>query len=378
MRHGEQPENRARTAEVDALRGFALLGICVVNVPFLAGVDVFVPPAYVGDRIASSLVELLFQGKYFVLFSFLFGWGFAIQLASAERKKRDFRKAYLWRLAGLLVFGVAHALLVFVGDILVLYSILGLALLPLRNATPRRLMQIATILIGLSIVSLACLGIILSNPLPITGGESGYLGTFTDAVRERVAQWPYGFGFVLLFNGPSALAAFCAGLAAAKTKFFERGARSYAALRRNWLPVLLAGLALNTGYALATDGILGNGVLALAGFAGLAIGGPCLASIYLMAVVELVRRGAFGGVSALGRMSLTAYIAEGILAGLIFNGYGLAYFGQVGALACLGIAVGIYAAIHVFSTVWINWQKHGPLEMALRQISQGGTVDQGT
>ena len=376
MRTLQQANQRVRTAEVDALRGAALLGICIVNVPFLAGVDMFLPPATVDDRIATSLVELLFQGKFFILFSFLFGWGFAIQLAAAERTKRDFRRAHLRRLAGLLAIGVAHALLVFIGDILVLYAILGLALLPMRSSSPRRLMQVAACLIGLSIVSLACLGIILSEPLPNTDDVSGYMGTFSDTVRQRMAEWPYAFGFMLLFNGSSALAAFCAGLAAAKTGFFELGAWSYTALKGNWIAILLAGLVLNTCYMLALDGVLGDGLLALFGFAGLAIGGPCLSSIYLIAVVELVRRGWINGVVAPGRMSLTAYVGEGVLAGLIFNGYGLGYFGEVGPLDCLVIALGIYIAIHLFSVAWLSWQRHGPLEVILRYVTKGGSANQ--
>lgn len=364
--------SRVRTVEVDVLRGAALLGICVVNVPFLAGLDVLLPPQRPADRAAAIVVELLFQGKFFVLFSFLFGWGFAIQLASAERAKRYFRSEYLRRLFGLLVFGVAHALLVFIGDILVLYSILGLALLPLRNASPRGLMRVAGGLVGLAAIALAGLGVILSEPLPLSDSVPGYLGTFSDAVRQRFVEWPYGFGFVLLFNGPMALAAFCAGLAAAKVDFFERDAPSYQAFKAKLPLLLVAGLAFNTSYMLALEGALGDGLIALLAFSGLAIGGPCLASVYLIAVVELVRRGVLGGsTAAAGRMSLTAYVAEGALAGLIFNGYGLGFYGQVGALVCLGLAIAIYALVHGLCAVWLTSLKHGPLESLLRLVTRG-------
>lgn len=371
MRRHHPPATRSRMVEVDALRGAALLGICVVNVPFLAGVDTFSPAEALGDRVAGRIVELLFQGKFFILFSFLFGWGFAIQLASAEKKLRNIHRMYLRRLAGLFVFGVAHALLVFTGDILVLYSILGIVLLSLRTATPRRLLQIAVLLIGVAFFSLCFLGIVLSELAEVSYDPSGYLGTFADAARQRLVEWPYAFGFVFLFNGASAFAAFCAGLAAAKVGFFQRGASSYTALKRSWLPMLSLGLVLNAGYMLSVEGVLGEGLFALFAFAGLAVGGPCLACLYLVGVVELVRGGGLTSAIAPGRMSLTAYIAEGVLAGLIFNGYGLGYYGRAGALACLLTAVGIYTAVHLLSVAWLKWQNHGPLEAGLRLVTHG-------
>ena len=76
----------ARAGEVDAIRGLALLGICVVNVPFLAQpLDRMLERPVGADLVAQIAVEWLFQGKFFVLFSFLFGWGFAIQMAAAAR-----------------------------------------------------------------------------------------------------------------------------------------------------------------------------------------------------------------------------------------------------------------------------------------------------
>lgn len=358
-----------RRHEVDTLRGAALFGICIVNVPFLAGLDILTPATVPADKLADFAIALLFQGKFFVLFSFLFGWGFAIQLASAERANRDFRKPYLRRMLGLFLFGVLHALFVFIGDILVLYSILGLALLPMRRLSPARLLRIAVGLLALAFFALAALGVILSEPYLPTEYETGYLGSFADAFVQRWYEWPYGLGFILLFNGPLALASFCVGLAAAKTNFFDDGAESYAALKKHGLLLLVIGLALNTCYALASTDRLGDGIPALMAFAGLAVGGPCLASVYLIAIVELSRRGVLAGSRAAGRMSLTAYIAEGVLAGLLFNGYGLAYYGQIGPLGCVGVAMAIYIIVHLLCSTWLRWQRGGPLERLLRWMT---------
>ena len=359
-----------RRAEIDALRGAALLGICLVNVPFLAGIDPLVPPEAPLDRLAAFAVALLFQGKFFVLFSFLFGWGFGSQQRSARGGERAggrvFGAAYAGRLAALATIGIAHALLVFVGDILVLYALLGTALWAARDATVRRLSAAAAALVVVAFVVLAALGIVLEEAAVAPVLEPGYLGSFADAFRQRLAEWPLAFGFVLSFNGPIALAAFCAGLAAARRDLFAPDSRDYAALRRRWPVLLVAGLALNLAYAGATFGLLGDGILALLGFAALALGGPCLAGVYLIGVVELVRRGrAAVSLAVVGRLSLSAYVAEGALAGLLFNGYGLGLHGRLGDAACVGVAVLVYALVHALCGLWWRSFGRGPLERLL-------------
>ena len=358
-----------RREEADVLRGVALLGICVVNVPFLAGIDPLVPPEARIDRVAAFIVAALFQGKFFVLFSFLFGWGFGVGRASARATDRTFGVAWARRLGALCAIGVAHALLVFTGDILVLYALLGTLLWPLRDATPRRLLRSAATALALSALALAGLGLSLDGSSFELGTGGGYLGSFADTVRARVHEWPSAFGFVLAFNGPVAFAAFCTGLAAFRCGFLEPGAASHRALGRRWPWLLGIGLVLNLAYAAAALGLLGEGIGALLAFASLAIGGPCLASVYLLAVVELVRRGGVhGSFASAGRLSLSAYVAEGVVAGLLFNGYGLGGYGRVGDAACLGIAVSIHVGVHMACAGWWTRFGRGPLERVLRAV----------
>jgi uncharacterized protein len=367
----------ARIKEVDTVRGLALFGICVVNVPFLAQpLDVMLARPTGLDLLAQVVVEWLFQGKFFLLFSFLFGWGLAIQIASAKRSEVSAGSRFLKRLAALAAIGIAHAALVFFGDILLLYAILGVALLLLRDACPRTLMMIAGGSLVIACGALLLLAVSLpdpSSPLPASMSQSGYRGSFVDSVKQRVSDWPFAFGFIALFNGPMAFAAFCAGLAAAKVGFFEAGNAIFAALRHR-LPLLLgAGLALSMLYALSVGGALGTGLAAVLAFASLAVSGPVLGCAYLVIAVELARKGYFQSATvAAGRMSLTAYVLEGVLAGFIFNGYGLGLYGSVGAAACLIIAVLIYAATHLFAALWLRRHDNGPLETLLRTITRLG------
>ena len=131
----------ARLQQVDALRGFALFGILVVNIGVFAspyyGSGV-VDPAFGRplDLAASWVFGLLFETKFYLLFSFLFGYSFTLQMAAAERGQAAFLPRFLRRLAGLAALGAAHAVLFYHGDILLTYAILGLLLLCCRNLSP--------------------------------------------------------------------------------------------------------------------------------------------------------------------------------------------------------------------------------------------------
>ena len=197
-------------------------------------------------------------------------------------------------------------------DVLRGAALLGAVLWLVRDVPASRLFGAAGLLVGAAFPILAALGILLGESVAALGDGNGHLGTFTDATRRRLHEWPFAFGFVLAFNGPVALAAFCAGLGAARRGFFEPGADGYAALRRRW-PVLL-------------------------------------------------------GVG----LSLSAYVAEGVVAGLVFEGHGLGLHGRVGDAACLGIALAIYALVHALADLWWRALGQGPLGRLLRAAARAG------
>lgn len=369
----------SRASDVDAVRALALLGICVVNVPFLAQpMETIVVRQPGFDGVAQFVVEWLFQGKFFVLFSFLFGWGFAVQMASAARAGEQGHKRFLRRLLALALIGIAHGLLVFFGDILFLYALLGLPLLLVHRFKPNELIGIAVASIAAGAVALFGLAISLpagmSAPVAVNI-DPGYRGGFLDGALQRARDWPLAFSFIALFNGPIAFAAFCAGLAAAKAGFLERDSLVYFNVRRRVPALLLISLPLNWLYAMSVSGDLGGGLFAALAFSSLAIAGPCLGAVYLIGVIELARRGWLQtSTTAAGRMSLTIYVLEGVLAGIVFNGYGLGLYGKIGAMGCLCVAFVIFAATHMFASFWLNRFKHGPLEWVLQRVTKGGNA----
>lgn len=361
-----------RRLEADALRGFALLGIGVVNLPIMAGVDALQSEPDWLARAANFVVAFFFQGKSFVLFSFLFGWGFAQQMASAERRGIRFGGEFARRLLGLLAIGVAHAVLVFPGDVLVLYALLGALLFAMRRVPTAGLLLVAAAMVPLASVALGLLGLVVSDA-SIADGQAGVAGaTWLELVRGNWATWPAGFGFTLLYNGPLALACFLAGLAAARARLLEAGSAAWEGLRRKVPALLVAGAVVNLFYALGSLGYLGDGPLALVAFMSLAIGGPLLGAVYLWAVVELWRRSWVPHlVASVGRMSLTAYIGQGVLAGLLLYGYGWGRYGLWDGAICLLAAYLIYEVCVAFAGLWLRWRDRGPMEVVLRWMTRG-------
>ncbi len=139
-----------RVAEIDILRGFALLGICIINIPgfyapyllMMAGEDLYPHPV---DKTAEWLVSFLGSGKFNSMFSFLFGVGFAIQMGRAATNGAAFVPLYLRRLLVLFLFGVAHILFLWDGDVLHMYALLGLPLILLRKVRDGWLWAIAAL-----------------------------------------------------------------------------------------------------------------------------------------------------------------------------------------------------------------------------------------
>lgn len=131
---------------IDILRGFALFGILLVNLELfsypvqqlLLGSGELMTPA---DRLAAWGIQVLAESKFYPIFAFLIGLGFALQVQRSETRGTHFVPLYLRRLLVLFLIGLAHAALIWVGDILVLYAVLGAILLLYRNHSPSALLR---------------------------------------------------------------------------------------------------------------------------------------------------------------------------------------------------------------------------------------------
>lgn len=380
-----------RLAQVDALRGFALFGILVVNI------GVFASPFYgagVPDPLYSRPLDLavrwliawLFETKFYLLFSFLFGYSFTLQMAAAERSQAAFAPRFLRRLAGLAVLGAAHAVLFYQGDILVTYALLGLALLLCRRMRPERALRGALWLIVLAASVWAILGA-LSFLDPVQGGYAAqykgdalasieaYRGTIGTTIAQHIKELKETIWFMVLFvQGPFVFAMFLAGYALGRRNALADPWRQPRAL---WLLCalgLLPGLAGSAAYATASLPWAGA-AWELPGLAADLLTAPLLSMSYAAAFL-LALRTRWGGragawLAPAGRMALSNYLMQSVVCAFLFTAWGLRLFASVSPLAAFGIAVSIFAAQLPLSAWWLRHHAYGPVEWFLRALTVG-------
>src|SRR5918996_2530387 len=175
-----RPVSVAERIEVlDALRGAALFGIIAANMrgfsgPLAAYFDHTLMWTDTVSRIAQAFVNIFIQGKFITLFAFMFGIGFAIQMERADRSGMTSRMFYLRRLAILLLFGIAHFVFVWWGDILAPYAILGFSLMLFRTRSQKSLLRWSAVLylypflLGTLMFAAQSAGVKIPMPPPMT------------------------------------------------------------------------------------------------------------------------------------------------------------------------------------------------------------------
>lgn len=374
------PNPAERDRAIDALRGFALFGIILVNAPFFAS-PIYEGPPMAGavDRWAFGALTALAIGKFFLIFSFLFGFGFATALAADRRNGRASGPRFVRRLIGLLTFGVLHAVFLFIGDILMLYAMLGVSLWLVREWRPRTLLITSGLIYLVAVVAQAA-------ALTATGFDSGgvlarataaYLGGFWDAVRFRLSEdlW-IGQPFILIFNGPAALSMFLAGLALARSGAFPGRPGQRAGAAWGWW-LLVAGVVV--GFAtLAWIGPncaappTGPSVADFLAAMARSAAAPVLAAGYGVLLINAADRSPHGAcirlLSMVGQMTLTGYLLHSIILAFVFGGWGLGLFGKIGAAQCVAIGFAVYLALVALFASWRLVFRYGPDEWLLRSF----------
>lgn len=377
-----------RIDELDTLRGFALLGILMVNIGAFAS-------AYYGsgladsafdrplDRFMLALVRVLFETKFYLLFSFLFGYSFTLQMDSAERAQQAFVPRYLRRSVGLLLLGITHAVLLFHGDILVTYALLGLVLLAMPGLRPRAAIQWAMALVGVTALVWAVLGFVLMGDaglLPVqlvhedaARATAAYRGSIGTTIGQHIYELQTNVWLVLAFiQAPCALAMFLLGLAAAKSSYFSGLADRHRQLwQAVWIgaPIGLVG-AFSYSMLNATPSQTGEG---LTGLAISLLTAPALSCAYAATLLLVLQRPNGGALAAwlapAGRMALTNYLMQSLVCAVLFTAWGWGLIGRVASLTVTLIALSIYAAQLCFSRWWMRHHVYGPVEWLLRALT---------
>ena len=383
-----------RIQALDTLRGVAVAGILLANVLVFFGLFVIPPdraaalPTVAADRVALFLEHVFVDGKFYSVFSLLFGIGFGVQLsrggaAALPRFKR--------RLRILLAIGAIHAFLIWAGDILMLYALLGFTMPWFARKSNRELVRWTVILLAvptaLYVVALGVWTVVGSGAAQKAPGpgmpqkmlaffEALGTGGFKDAFIGNLVflggRWADLFASVRF---PKVLGMFVLGLWTVRTGLALSPSTHRATLVRWSLLGWGVGLPANViaAWTLEHWPYLPPSVGALLGVAMQGVGVPMLALGYAATVGLLVVDGRrFVTVFApVGRMALTNYLMHSIICVVLSYGFGFALWWRVGASTAMGIAAAIIALQIPLSAWWLSRYRFGPVEWIWRRLTYG-------
>ena len=390
-----------RIATLDILRGFALLGILIMNMPgfgqsFFAEADgSHLWPGAI-DQWAEDVRDMLFSGKFNSMFSLLFGIGFTIQYGRMlERDPARATELYLRRLAVLAVLGLVHATVFWTGDVLHIYAILGLMLVfPLRNASPRVIIALIVACLLYPVISGALRLVIItpdvtamlvakSKALEASNNLAYGQGTFVQAAREHRHEFAYFYNNgwslwgTLGFWVQMALTMLL-GLLAGRLRWVQRISELMPQVRRlTWL-ALAIGLACGAAFMLIFhyNRVPGPSLIKYVGSLCYWTSRPATMIFYVLAIVQLAQIPAWqrrlSPLAAAGRMPLTNYLMQTAICTTLFYGWGFGLWGKVGPAAELALAFVIFFAVQVpWSVWWLSRHDRGPLEVLWARLTYG-------
>lgn len=386
-------QERDRADVLDALRGFALLGIFISHVPGFSGFT-FMPllerselNQFGIDGTLEWLFEFLIRGKFYSLFSLLFGIGFAVQLESATRRGSDFKLRFARRLSILLVIGFVHSLLWY-GDILKDYALIGFVLILTAH---RRIATVAWVAAGVLVCRIFWPVLVfylvpVLAPLPAGSNPSGSFIELTRSFESTELITIFAANFELL--GLKAMQMIYNGKAISVLFMFLLGSligrlQLYRNLTINRL------LFWRVLFICAPIGIIGNAILvhihpsivdyppsglwvierALFAFAV-----PTMALAYASAFALLWSHGLrrlLSPLASVGRMALTTYVSQSLIGVALFYGIGLGLRGSISLVEGTFLAIAIFSLQVLISSRWLRVFQFGPLEWAWRRATYG-------
>jgi uncharacterized protein len=402
MTHMIQPSpvgEGERIHALDALRGIALLGILMVNMASFKGLstlELFPRAESLAqpiDQAAFLLIHALFTAKFYPIFAFLFGLGFALQMERLQARGVSPTGIMLRRLLVLLAIGALHGLFVWTGDVLLGYALCGMLLLLFARLSSRAVLYSALGLWGAqALCCLSCGGLTLWwAAVGDTEGAGGdFFAAYIEQGRQAYAQPSYWvaqqFRFVewllmflnAIFFLPNVLVMFLLGL-----YFGKQGVFGQLAAHRGLMGVLggvgiPVGVVLNALYAWGLLSALRN-ENELQSYGWLTLGivfGPVLAVGYigafgwLWSAAEGLQR-ALTPIAAAGRMALTNYLMQSVVCTLLFYGYGLGLHDKVGIAQGVLLTLLLWGVQVGYSTLWLARYQFGPMEWLWRSLTYG-------
>ena len=394
-----QPVRRSeRIQSLDVLRGFALLGILIINIQsFAMPGSAYLNPMSYGDMSGVNgwvwkLSYIFADAKMMAIFSTLFGAGIILVTQKAEARTGKAAGLHYKRTFWLLVFGMIHAHLIWAGDILVAYAVCGAIVYLFRNKTPRTLIILGLIVLSVHTILYSLFGMSIENwPdealadsladwQPSSEAHAEEIALLTGSINEQVgfnsnsALFMQTFVLLILFLW-RASGLMLIGMALYKTGVLS-ASKSPAFYKKGWLigwligfPIVIFGVYKNfdADWAYEYSMFLGP-QFNYWGSLGVSFG-------YICAIMLFVQSPAGNWVksrlAAVGQMAFTNYIAQSVICVFVFWGIGLGLFGQLDRLSQFGVVLGIWVIQFLWSKPWLSKYRFGPLEWLWRSLTYG-------
>jgi len=384
-----------RIAVVDVLRAYALFGIIVTHsvTGFIAGQppspDFMLSSAF--DRLVANLENLLTFGKFFTIFSFLFGLSFAIQLRNATQKGAGFSGRFTWRLVVLALIALVHSAF-FTGDILIVYAFLGLLLIPFRKQKTRTLVIIALLLVFNVPGLLLNIAQINAHPTPeqiARGAEFQALATKAamrafeikqSGTLAELAQVNLTIGLLskvgfMIFTGRLwiTFGLFLLGMCAGRLEIFRDTQANRRFFRLLLWPAAAVALVTTIVEIVYPSGYVMRSTVDLLSQFSFTVQQLSLSAFYVAMVTLLYWRrpskGLLPALAPLGRMGLTTYLGQSAFGILLFYGIGFGMLGKLGAAAAVGAAIAFFILQILLARAWMSRFSVGPVEWLWRSLT---------
>ena len=396
-----------RYLTLDAMRGFAVMGILAMNIIAFAMPEwAYVTPIAYGGLSLENQISWIFSfifidGKMRGLFSILFGASMMLIIENARAKGESARRVHYSRMFWLAVFGLGHYFFIWFGDILFLYASVGCIAFLFRDWEPARLIKWALIIFGLGLLlwglqfgGLQVLQILASMPnanaeivkqyneimgspdfdLNVANDLALHRGSYDLIVSQKLAEW-YAPLTLVLQSITETLPLMMIGMAMKKNGFItgEWETADYQRWVRKLVP---AGLIISAALAACVAAVGYDVVNSLAVFLVwgaiprlmLTVG---YAALLILLIERLSGTELIGRVTATGQAAFTNYLGTSILMTTLFYGYGFGLFGELSRISLWAIVFGVWILMLLWSRPWLSRFRYGPLEWFWRSLARG-------
>lgn len=396
---------------LDILRGIAILFIFLANITYLSGTKFYseeIEASFATAKLDHALEIFFFtliDGKFYSIFSILFGIGFVVQYNNVKKGKRSFVPFFTRRMFGLLLIGGFHLVFLWPGDILTLYALLGLVLILFRNFGNRRLLKWAAVLLLLPMVHwcamyftgefypfalfgyvnehAATLGLITPESMGTDNPRFSPAANITGSDFSTWFQIQVKLPFLrlggILMEGRifKVLALFLIGIWAGRKILNKNILENKSFLKRVMFWGIAVGLPISILRAVVEfgdhEGIIWNFLYHL--FYALSVVPMACGYAAGIALLVMSKPHRLEWLAPVGRTALSNYLFQTVIAISIFYGIGMGYAGHFGFSIVVCMALLIFAWQVLFSTIWLRYFRFGPMEWIWRQMTYEKWID---